>query len=71
MRRFELHPIDPGGRAIGLEARQRVVEPAIRGIPRVALRHHDEIRVELVFHVDRGAVARERLLERHHLDPGI
>src|SRR5438874_13259632 len=71
MRRFELHPIDPGDLAIGLEPGYRIVEPAIRGIARIALRHHHEIRVELVFHVDGGAVAGDRQVERYDLDPGI
>jgi hypothetical protein len=49
---------------------QRVVQPAIRRIARVALRHNDEVRIELALHVDRGAVAHDRLLQRHHFQAG-
>jgi hypothetical protein len=35
------------------------------------LRHDDEIGVELVLHVDRGAVAGDRLVERHDIDAGV
>jgi tetratricopeptide (TPR) repeat protein len=36
----------------------------------LALRHHDEIQVELVLHVNCCPVARNRLVERHDLDTG-
>src|SRR5439155_8303741 len=62
---------DLGLVAIGLEALECVVEPAIGGVARIALRHDDKIGVELVLHVDRGAVAGDRELERHNLDPGV
>ena len=71
MRRFELHPIDPGLFAIGLHARDRIVERAAGSVARIALRHHDKIGVEFVLHIDRGAVARDRLIERHDIDPGV
>ena len=45
-----------------------VIETAIGGIARIALRHDDEVGVELVLHVDRGAVPRDGLVERHDLD---
>ena len=71
MRRFELHPIDAGLFAIGLEAQQRVFETAICGVARVALRHDDKVRVELVFHVDCGAVTGDRQIERHDFHTGV
>ena len=43
------------------------VEAAVGRVARVALRHDDEGGIELVAHVDRGAIARDGLLERHDL----
>src|SRR5438067_13847909 len=68
MRRFELYPI---GAALGLvrsEPRDAIGEAAVGGVPRVALRHDDEVRIELVFHVHGRAVPRDRLGQRHDLD---
>jgi len=55
---------------IGGEALQAIFEPAIGGIAGVALRHDDEVGIELVLHIDGGAVAGDRLLQRHHLEAG-
>src|SRR5579875_594771 len=63
-------PVDAARLAIGFEPGQRLVEAAAHGIAGIALRHHDKIRVELVLHVDRGAIAGDRLLERDDFDPG-
>src|SRR5438552_1083353 len=75
MRRFELHPIDAGLFAIGLEAQQRVLETAICGVARVALRHDDNVRVVLDLHFDGGPVhdpgmsRGRRMQHRQHLVP--
>src|SRR5207302_1098159 len=68
MRRFEL---DPVGTALGLvraEPREAIFEAAIDGVSCVALRHDDEVRIELVLHVHGRAVPRDRLRQRHDLD---
>src|SRR5438270_9444947 len=57
VRGLELHPIDSGLLAVSLQPRDRVVERATGGVASVTLRHHHEIRVERVLHVDRSAVA--------------
>src|SRR5262249_19014465 len=68
VRRFELHPVHASLRLVGLQPRYAIVETAVRGVARIALCHYDEIGIELVFHVDRGAVACDRLLDGHHFD---
>jgi hypothetical protein len=70
MRRLELHPIGAGFHAIGLQPRDRVLQRAVYSVTGAALRHHHKVRVELVLHVDRRPVARNRLVERHDLDAG-
>src|SRR5262249_39874300 len=70
VRRFELDPVDTGLRLVGLEPRDAIVEIAVRRIARIALCHHDEIGIELISHVHCGAIARDRLLDRHDLDAG-
>src|SRR5262249_47273385 len=40
------------------------------GVAGVTLRHHNEVGIELVLHVDCGAIASDRLFERYHFDPG-
>jgi len=70
MRRFELHPVDPRLALIGAQTPQAIDQPAARGIAGIALGHDDKVGIELVLHVDRGAVASDRLFDRHDLDPG-
>ena len=71
VRGLELHPIDSGLLAVSLQPRDRVVERATGGVASVTLRHHHEIRVELVLHVDRSAVAYQRIAQWHNIDPGV
>ena len=66
MRRFELHPIHAGHFVVRLQTRYRIVEIAVGGIARVALRHHHKIGVEFVLHVHRRTIARDGLIKRHH-----
>src|SRR5271166_129752 len=70
MGRFELHPVDASLLAISLQTRNRILQRPVEGIASVALRHHHEIRIEFVLHVDRCPVARNRLVERHDLNTG-
>src|ERR1700733_556182 len=46
---------------------QRIVQPAVRRIARIALRHDDEVRIQLVLRIDCRAITHDRLLQRHHL----
>src|SRR5215469_3213274 len=70
MRRFELYPVDASLFPVSPQPSDRVLQCAVRRIARVALRHHDEIRIEFILHVDGGAVACNRLVECYDLDAG-
>src|SRR5205085_11421391 len=55
----------------GLETPQTILERTIGSISRVALRHYDEIRVQLVLHVDGRTITSNGLLDRHDRHAGI
>src|SRR6516225_5700581 len=65
---LELHPVDASLFAVSPQSCDRVFQLAVCGIAGVALRHHHEIRIEFVPHIDCRAIARDRLVERHNLD---
>src|SRR3954462_7827171 len=65
---LEVHPIDARHLLVGLQPLEAVVDATVLGISRIALRHDDEIRVELVLHVDRRAITPDRLVEWNHGD---
>src|SRR5262249_30049956 len=65
VRRLQRHPVDACLVLVGTEPPQAVVKSAIGRIARIALRHDHEIRIELVPHVDGGAVTRNGVVERH------
>src|SRR6267142_2636855 len=70
MGRLELYPVDAGLVTVASQPLDRVLQRPIRGVASITLRHHHEIRVEFVFHVDGCTVAHNRLVERHDLDAG-
>src|SRR5262249_54712203 len=63
MRRLELHPLDPSALAVSPQPCDRVLKCTVEGIAGVALRHHDEIRTQLILHVDCRAIAGNCLIE--------
>src|SRR5258705_3626067 len=65
MRRLELHPVHIRVFLVRLEPRDAINETAVRGVARITLRHDHEIGIELVFHLDRRAIARDGVLYRH------
>src|SRR6202007_2638254 len=67
---FDLHQVAPCLAFVGAQTPEAIDQPAARGIAGIALGHHDKVGIELVLHVDRGAITRDRLLKRHDLDPG-
>src|SRR5262245_26164292 len=71
MRRLELHPIDTGFLLVGSQAHEAVVQGTVCSVACVALRHHDEIRIELVLHVNGSAIACDGLIERNNGNTSI
>src|SRR5215471_3879181 len=67
MGRLELHPVDPSLLAVSPQPRDRVLQCPVEGIASIALRHHDEIRIKFVLHVDRRAIAGNCLIEWYDL----
>src|SRR5262249_15059820 len=70
MRRLELHPVDAGLSLVDRHAVEAVLEAAVHRVARVALRHDDEVGIELVLHVDGRAIASNRLGDGDHVDAG-
>src|SRR5262249_3783561 len=52
------------------QAVEAVLEAAVHRVARVALRHDDEVGIELVLHVDGRAIPRDRLDDGDDLDAG-
>jgi hypothetical protein len=70
MGRLEVHPVDASLFVICAQPSDRVDKRAVRGIAGVALRHHHEIWIEFILHVDCCAIARNRLVQCDDLDAG-
>src|SRR5262249_30229522 len=64
------NPIDPGLFLVRGQPLQAIIEATVHRIARVALRHDHEVGVDLVLHVDGGAIARDGLVQRNDADAG-